>query len=347
MARMISIDSDGARGVEQNGGRVHVRTPAYRRPAALQRCLESLIAQSWSDWVCDVFDDDPDESGRAVCAMLDDPRIRYTANAPRMFASANIDQCFSTMNPHGADYFCVVEDDNYLLPKFMQQNIALCRTHGVDLVLRNQVVEIASGTDKARLSDGGILDGHFTEGAYEPDLFRLILLTGIGVSNGGLFWSRNARSGLEIGHSCTATSQEYMRTFTVDEPIWVAMQPLAVWAENGEATTRDMGDKASYLRRELDLKHRTQRLQRQAWRLAGAERRRDYLAQTTFTASREDRAKGLTKALLAGPRALSALPLKDAVNLTLRGAIIRLAGRSDAAFEAFLSDRRRRRAESA
>lgn len=328
--------------MEQNGGRVHVRTPTYRRPVALKRCLESLIAQTWPDWICDVFDDDPDESGRAVCAALTDARIRYTANRPRKFASANIDQCFSTANPQDADYFCVVEDDNYLLPGFMARNIDLCQRHGVDLVLRNQFVEIASGTPQARLSDRGVLDDQFTEGRYDPDLFRLVLLTGIGVSNGGLFWSRDAKSALEIG-PCTATSQEYMRTFSVDEPILVAMEPLAVWAENGEQTTRDTGNKASYLRRELDLKHRIQRLQRQAWRLAGPDRRRDYLQLAAFPAGTTDRAKGLTKALLAGPRTLSRLPVKDALNLTFRGLVIRLFGRTDRAFEAFMADRAERR----
>lgn len=328
--------------MERNGGRVQVRTPTFRRPVALKRCLESLTAQSWTDWICDVFDDDPDESGRAVCAALNDPRIRYTVNRPRKFASANIDQCFSAANPHDADYFCVVEDDNYLLPRFMERNIDLCRTRKVALILRNQFVELASGTPQARLSEGGVLDGQVVEGLYEADLFRLVLLTGIGVSNGGLFWTRDMKSALEIG-PCTATSQEYMRTFAVDEPILVAMEPLAVWAENGEQTTRDVGNKASYLRRELDLKHRTQRLQRQAWRLAGAERHRDYLSLTAFPASRIDRAKGLTKALLAGPRALSVLPFKAAVNLSLRGLAIRLLGRSDAAFDAFMADQARRR----
>lgn len=328
--------------MERNGGRVQVRTPTYRRPVALKRCLESLIAQTWTDWICDVFDDDPDESGRAVCTALSDPRIRYTANRPRKFASANIDQCFSAANPHDADYFCVVEDDNYLLPGFMARNIDLCRTRGIDLILRNQFVEHASGTPQARLSDGGVLDGQLIDGLYAPDLFRLVLLTGIGVSNGGLFWSRHVKSALEIG-PCTATSQEYMRTFAVDEPILVAMEPLAVWAENGEQTTRDVGNKASYLRRELDLKHRTQRLQRQAWRLAGAERRRDYLNLEAFPACRMDRARGLTKALLAGPAALSVLSPGEAVNLTLRGLAIRLLGRSDAAFDAFMADQARRR----
>lgn len=328
--------------MEQNGGRVHVRTPTYRRPVALKRCLESLIAQSWPDWICDVFDDDSEESGRAVCAALNDARIRYTANRPRKFASANIDQCFTAASPHDADYFCVVEDDNALLPPFMERNIDLCRTHEVDLILRNQVVELASGTPQARLSDGGVLDGQLVEGLYEPDLFRLILLTGIGVSNGGLFWSRDVKSALEIG-PCTATSQEYMRTFSVDEPILVAMEPLAVWAENGEQTTRDVGNTASYLRRELDLKHRTQRLQQAAWRLAGPALRRDYLNLTDFPASPADRAKGLAKALLAGPRTLSLLSFRDALNLSLRGLAIRLFGRSDPAFNAFMADRERRR----
>lgn len=328
--------------MEQNGGRVHVRTPTYRRPEALRRCLESLLAQTWPDWICNVFDDDPDETGRAVCADLGDARIRYSANKPQMFASANIDQCFSALNPHDADYFCVVEDDNALLPEFMAHNIALCRSNGVNLVLRNQFIETASGTARARLSDGGVLDGHFSGGVHDPDLFRLILLTGIGVSNGGLFWSRHVKSALEIG-PCTATSQEYMRTFSVNEPILIAMQPLAIWAENGEETTRNLGDRASYLPRELNLKRRIQRLQRETWRLAGATRRRAYLTLEPFPASATDRARGLTKALLAGPRVLSALPLKDALNLIFRGLVIRLFGRTDRTFDAFIADRAERR----
>lgn len=328
--------------MEYSAGRVHVRTPTYRRPAQLRRCLASLLAQTWPDWVCDVFDDDPAETGRAVCADLGDARIRYTANKPQKFASANIDQCFTARNPHDADYFCVVEDDNALLPEFMERNIALCRSSGVNMILRNQFVETDSGTSQARLSEGGVLDGQFTGGVHHPDLFRLALLTGIGVSNGGLFWSRHTTSPLEVG-PCSATSQEYMRTFSVSEPVMVAMRPLAIWAENGERTTRDLGDPASYVRRELDLKRRIQRLQRQAWRLAGPARRRDYLTLQLLATSKADRARGLTKALLAGPRALSALPAMDAFNLIVRGLVINLFGRTDRAFEAFMADRAERR----
>ena len=119
---------------------VHVRTPTYRRPEDLKRCLQSLQRQTWSNWICDVFDDDPDASGRDVVGEMGDSRIRYRRNATQKFASANIDQCFSSANPHGADYFCVVEDDNAILPDFMETGIADCLEYGVEILLRDQLV---------------------------------------------------------------------------------------------------------------------------------------------------------------------------------------------------------------
>ncbi|MGV8954112.1 MAG: glycosyltransferase family 2 protein, partial [Cypionkella sp.] len=84
---------------------VHFRTPTYKRPEALRRALQSMIDQSSADWVCDVYDDDAAQSGRAVVASLGDPRIRYVPNKPQLFASRNIDHCFSADNPHGAEFF--------------------------------------------------------------------------------------------------------------------------------------------------------------------------------------------------------------------------------------------------
>ncbi|MEO1240189.1 MAG: glycosyltransferase family 2 protein [Pseudomonadota bacterium] len=47
---------------------VHVRMPTYKRPKMLRRALECLQSQTMPNWVCDVFDDDPDASfcGRLV-----------------------------------------------------------------------------------------------------------------------------------------------------------------------------------------------------------------------------------------------------------------------------------------
>jgi hypothetical protein len=323
---------------DTTAGLVHIRTPTYKRPAALKRALESMIAQTWENWVCDVYDDDPAQSGRAVCEEIGDPRIHYTHNAPQRFASRNIDGCFSANNPHEADYFCVVEDDNFLLPEFCAINIALCREMGVEIVLRNQLIEYASGTDRARLSEGGVLDDLFFEGKYEAPHFRLSLLMGIGVSNGGLFWSRNTQSRLEIQYPCTATLQEYLRTFAIAEPVYVAMTPLAVWAENAEQTTRNAELKTSYLRRELDLKRSIQALQRQVWHEASPAQRAGFMTNPLFAAPPEARANGVAKALLAY-RVGGHLPSRDAWRLRGRGLAIRLLGQVTPEFNSFVRER--------
>jgi hypothetical protein len=324
---------------EQSGGLVHVRTPTYKRPAALKRALESMIAQDFGNWVCDVYDDDPEAGGRAVVEALGDGRVRYTHNQPQKFASRNIDSCFSAANPHDADYFCVVEDDNFVLPGFFSENIALCREQHVEIVLRNQFIEHASGTPAARLSEGGVLDALFTEGLYRPERFRMSLLIGIGVSNGGLFWSRDARSQLEIQFPCTATMQEYMRTYSIVEPIYVAMTPLAVWAENAEQTTRNAELKASYLSRELDLKRSIQVLQRLVWSSSPQDARRSFLTDPVFTPDAAERSRALTKALI--PHGLAPFKSGKSVELTARGIAIRTLGRVTPEFDRFLASRQK------
>ncbi len=317
---------------------VEVRTPTYRRPDSLKRALGSLVGQSWSNWRCIVFDDDSEGSAAETVASFHDERIAYVRNTLQKFASGNIDQCFSssTWSGEAADYFFILEDDNYVFPDFISENIRDCERHGADLVLRNQVVEHASGTPQARLTTGGILDNQFVEGLYDPPTFRAALLFGIGVSNGGLFWSRQARSPLEIGFACTATLQEFLRTYAIVEPVYVAMKPLAVWADNGEQTTRNLGG-ASYRRRELDLKKSVQDLQRQIWASLPLQSRREFLATTKFRAPRRRRAEGLTKALLT-PCARE-LGARRSAELILRGSAIGILGRTSGDFRRFVATR--------
>ncbi|MBD8065214.1 glycosyltransferase [Devosia sp. PTR5] len=323
-------------------GLVHFRTPTYKRPAALRRALGSMIAQNWPHWVCDVYDDDPDEAGRAVVSDLGDVRIRYVANKPQLFASRNIDHCFTADNPHGAEYFCVVEDDNLIQPDFVTANVELMRRHQVEIVLRNQVIEHASGTDRACVGNVGVLDDLFTEGLYAPDEFRLSILAGIGVSNGGLFWSCRARSPLEIQYACTATLQEYLRTYSIMEPIYVAMEPLAIWAENAEQTTRNDELTAGYLRRELDLKRAVQALRQRVWNEASEEQRRRFLTDRRFTTPVHLRVVHTAKALI--PQSLAGhVPPLEAARLRMRGVLIRTLGRITPDFRQFVRSRDRLR----
>ncbi|WP_420851739.1 glycosyltransferase family 2 protein [Qingshengfaniella alkalisoli] len=317
---------------------VQVRTPTYRRPDALRRCLESLVEQSHENWICDVYDDDPNGSAKEIVDGFGDPRIHFNHNRPQRFASRNIDSCFSRANPREADFFCVVEDDNYLLPDFMEENIAVCRDKGVEIIFRNQLIEHGSGTNHAQLSENGILDDKLNEGLYDADVFRLCLIADIGVSNGGLFWSRHAKSDLEIHEACSATLQEYLRTFSINEPMYVAMKPLAVWAENGEDTTRDIGMNTGYLARELSLKRSITQLQKLAWTRANQADRARFLNHPAFRYSADMRARGLVKSHI-DLRAGQVLGWRETLRLALRGGLIRLLGRPERGLAPFLAAR--------
>lgn len=316
-------------------GRVHVRTPTYRRPALLERCLRSLQAQTWADWICEVFDDDPDQTGRAVCERLADRRIVYRPNRPQRFASKNIDGCFSALNPYDAEYFFVLEDDNYVFDGFIAENIALARREGVELVLRNQVVDYdLTGAGRA-MSEFGILEGTYREGRQSAETIRLGALAGIGVSNGALFWSARARSRLEIVTPCNASLQEYLRTLSVVDDVYVALEPLAAWAANGEQTTRNLGDRAGYLKRELDLKRAIQRIRRRIWQTTEAAGRRAFLDGQALSVPADTVAEQLARALIFA-RTPGARDPATRVGALLRGLAIAVLGRTDEDVASFI-----------
>ena len=319
-------------------GLVHVRTPTYRRPELLRRALDSLIRQTWANWVCDVYDDDPEGSAEAVCRAVGDARVHFNQNRPQKLASKNIDDCFSRANPREADYFCVVEDDNFLLPGFMAENIAVCREQGVEVVLRNQRIEHEPETPQAWISEDGILDAQFEEGRYSPKEFRLAVLVSLGVSNGGLFWSRDAGTDFSVGHTrADVVLDEPLRTLALADDIYVAREPLAVWANHAAATNRFLGTKSGYLRREFNAKRGFQIVRQAIWRTLDDSTRQDFLDARIMNYPARQRVRELVKYLVQ-PGA-GDLGLSVRANLLLRGLAIRLFGRTTPAFRAFVVER--------
>ena len=298
------------------------------------RTLQSMQGQTIDHWICDVYDNDPEHSARDVVQSLGDARIRWTPNPVSLPPAANIDRCYTRENSHDAEWFCSVEDDDYISPTFVQENIELAEVSGARIVLRNQIIELDSGTPEARLSEYGVLDQRFREGLTPPTLLRLALLADLSVSNGGLFWSRHAVSDLELKFICNPVLQEYLRTLTIVEPIYVALRPLAVWAKKGAKTSRYQGDPAGYFRRELNLKRSLQKIRQDIWQHATPEERATYLSGSELLIDPTTRAQQLVKALIG--RRISGLSVWEKLELTARGLLIRSLGRTTADFEAFV-----------
>jgi glycosyltransferase involved in cell wall biosynthesis len=95
--------------------RVHLFT--YRRPALLPRALASLRAQTFTDWVCELHNDAPDDPfpGKLV-RELGDPRILLRQHERNLGAVASFNLAFS---PSPEPFISLLEDDNWWEPTLL------------------------------------------------------------------------------------------------------------------------------------------------------------------------------------------------------------------------------------
>jgi len=116
---------------------VEARVPAYKHSGLLHRALQSLRDQTHSDWVAVVFDDSSEQEGRQVVHAFNDDRIEYQPNNKNLGRAANIDHAFQTNPCLGGEYAFVLEDDNYLFPEFIAENLREIERQRLNIILRN------------------------------------------------------------------------------------------------------------------------------------------------------------------------------------------------------------------
>ena len=126
--------------------RLFVRFESQRnkRPDLLKRALISLQGQTYQSWKAIVLDDSPQYEGKDVINALNDPRILYRPNPQNLGRNKNIDFAFQSSSMIGGKYAFILEDDNYLLPDFIQKNIESLQREKVNIVLRNQEIRLES-----------------------------------------------------------------------------------------------------------------------------------------------------------------------------------------------------------
>lgn len=99
---------------------VSVITPTYNRPGYLKAAIESVLAQSFTDFEHIIVDDGSDSETRAVVERFDDRRIRYVYqdNAGRG-AARNRGLALAT-----GEYVAFLDDDDLYLPEKLAVQVA-------------------------------------------------------------------------------------------------------------------------------------------------------------------------------------------------------------------------------
>ncbi|MGA3006263.1 MAG: glycosyltransferase, partial [Opitutaceae bacterium] len=97
--------------------RVRVYLLTYRRPALLRRAVASLLAQTCTDWICELHNDDPVDSAPAeLVRELGDPRIALRQHERNLGPVASFNLVFSSVPE---PYVSLLEDDNWWEPALL------------------------------------------------------------------------------------------------------------------------------------------------------------------------------------------------------------------------------------
>jgi len=131
---------------------VRVHLPTYRRPTMLPRALASLRAQTCTDWVCELHNDDPaDPEPARLLAQLGDPRITLVTHERNLGGTATFNLFFRPV----AEPFCsILEDDNWWEPDFLATMLATAAARP-DITVFWANMRIAAEQPDGRFTDTG------------------------------------------------------------------------------------------------------------------------------------------------------------------------------------------------
>ncbi|MFD1771939.1 glycosyltransferase family 2 protein [Sphingobacterium suaedae] len=113
---------------------VSVVLPAYKA-AFLQQALDSILAQTFTDYELIIVDDDSPEDLERIVRQYDDPRIQYYRNPQNIGGRSLVAQWTNCIAYASGTYLVLAADDDYYHPEFLQTCVGLSQRYPhVDLI---------------------------------------------------------------------------------------------------------------------------------------------------------------------------------------------------------------------
>lgn len=111
-----------------SGPTVDVGMPAYRRPQFIAGAIESVLAQTYTNWRLVVSENGPGggEVEAVVQKFTGDPRIEFVATGRNLGPTANWTRLLQAGT---APYFTIIQDDDQWDPEFLARRVAFLEDH--------------------------------------------------------------------------------------------------------------------------------------------------------------------------------------------------------------------------
>ncbi len=105
-----------------------ITIPAYKREY-LKECIESVLAQTYTDFEIVIVDDNSPENLKDIVNEFDDERIRYFRNERNCGAVNVVDNWNKCLEYSKGDYIICMGDDDKLLPNCLADYVDLMKKH--------------------------------------------------------------------------------------------------------------------------------------------------------------------------------------------------------------------------
>jgi len=127
--------------------RITFAIPYYRGRDYLREAIESVLAQTVSDWLLLVIDDRGPEPADDVVAAFDDPRITYVRNDRNLGLAGNWNECVRLA---GTPWVTILHGDDRLLPSYAERVLAAAERQPNVTALFTDAVNIDGDGDPTR-----------------------------------------------------------------------------------------------------------------------------------------------------------------------------------------------------
>lgn len=109
-----------------SSARVTVLIPTYNRAAWLQRTIQTVLAQTYEDFLLVVSDNASSDETTEVVSSFSDGRIRYVRQPQNFGLYENHNSCLRRVN---TEYALILPDDDLLRPEHLASTVAALDAH--------------------------------------------------------------------------------------------------------------------------------------------------------------------------------------------------------------------------
>lgn len=235
--------------------RISFAIPYYRGIKYLGEAIDSVIAQSCSDWDLVVVDDQGPEPADSLVASYGDPRVSYVRNARNLGLGGNWNECVRISR---APLVTVLHGDDRLLPEYAEVVLAAADAHPEAAAIFTDAFNIDAEGGRTRTLADHVKnhlprrsDDHLVQG--DSDLAGLLFGNYIICPSLCLRRSLTGPSPFRTDLRFVPDWEFTTRLLLTGHSLYAVRSPLLEYRRHGETETSQLTSDSSRFREEIDL----------------------------------------------------------------------------------------------